>query len=411
MKTSKTKKLYEILDLIESDLKEFVIDDEPFFDHWNQNRKNKYEIALENENTNTEKKQKKYINKLTKATPWTIFFVEQHSKNANTDLNQREMRIEIAAKWNSLSSDEKEIYKNRAEIETKCRLQKWRDQMLLKSNFDFTGIVEKKEIKNFSKDEMRNLIIQLDFSSNFDAYTSKKVLKDMILELLLSKNKKSSSVNVDLKPQLKKISENDDVIKIEQEVERGTELGTELGTEIGTEIGTERGNSETQTQIIDNKVSLEIIEKDIVIEDIDNIEDTEDIEDIEDIDNIEDIEKTKLTIGQLIEVFNTKYEKWFNAIVVKTDKTQILVHYNGWNKKTDEWVNENTVCVWNGSKPSKSDKIGRDTNSYGITNPAVQTTPKKKHKKQHPPKISKRKRNENIEDITTKPPKLPSLMI
>ena len=85
--------------------------------------------------------------------------------------------------------------------------------------------------------------------------------------------------------------------------------------------------------------------------------------------------------GQLVEAYNPKYALWYRATVVKTDSTRVRVHYLGWKKTTDQWLEAYMVHVDDRAKPDKmksSDNAGTPSARDGTTTPTLKA--KKKNK-------------------------------
>ena len=88
-----------------------------------------------------------------------------------------------------------------------------------------------------------------------------------------------------------------------------------------------------------------------------------------------------LDAGQLVEAYNPKYALWYRATVVKTDSTRVRVHYLGWKKTTDQWLEAYMVHVDDRAKPDKmksSDNAGTPSARDGTTTPTLKA--KKKNK-------------------------------
>ena len=57
-----------------------------------------------------------------------------------------------------------------------------------------------------------------------------------------------------------------------------------------------------------------------------------------------DFSKRKLVIGQWIDVKDT-IDQWLEAEVINVNESQVYVHYNGWGRRWDEWIDMNSPRI------------------------------------------------------------------
>ena len=193
MKT--TDKIVDTLvELIYNDIKDLILDDDSFHKTIEKNKPN-YNTGIQSLTKTPKTPKTPKIPNLTKATPWSMYLHEQHTvkKDDLLTLNQQEKFIEIGNTWKSLSNEDKEIYEKRAEIETESRLKKWREEM--KNETLDTPDIEKMvnfathdEHDGLNKNQLRTLLFKLNPDSKFDAHTTTKQLKELIIDAKMTKS-------------------------------------------------------------------------------------------------------------------------------------------------------------------------------------------------------------------------------
>lgn len=57
-----------------------------------------------------------------------------------------------------------------------------------------------------------------------------------------------------------------------------------------------------------------------------------------------DFSKRKLVTGQWIDVKDT-IDQWLEAEVINVHENQVYVHYNGWGRRWDEWIDMNSPRI------------------------------------------------------------------
>lgn len=83
---------------------------------------------------------------------------------------------------------------------------------------------------------------------------------------------------------------------------------------------------------------------------------------------------SSLAVGDGLEAYNPKYSLWYHATVLavaeRGGRRRVRVHYTGWAKKNDEWLEEYQVMKDDGPKPTGRDG-GRETASDGTRTPSA----------------------------------------
>lgn len=97
---------------------------------------------------------------------------------------------------------------------------------------------------------------------------------------------------------------------------------------------------------MNSKESLEVIRQNLMT--LEGLEEdlNKNYEEIKPISEIKgfDFRNRKLKIGQWIDVKDT-IDQWLEAEVIDVNETQVYVHYNGWGRRWDEWIDMNSPRI------------------------------------------------------------------
>lgn len=97
---------------------------------------------------------------------------------------------------------------------------------------------------------------------------------------------------------------------------------------------------------VNSKESLEVIRQNLMTLgqlEKDAVKDHEEIRPISEIKGFNFSER-KLEIGQWIDVKDT-IDQWLEAEVIDVNESQVYVHYNGWGRRWDEWIDMNSPRI------------------------------------------------------------------
>ena len=97
---------------------------------------------------------------------------------------------------------------------------------------------------------------------------------------------------------------------------------------------------------VNSKESKEVIRQNLMTLDQLEAAKVNDFEKVKPISSIKgfDFSDRKLKIGQWIDVKDT-IDQWLEAEVINVRESQVFVHYNGWGRRWDEWIDMNSPRI------------------------------------------------------------------
>lgn len=106
--------LNEFLNIIENDLKGFMIDD-AVVEKW-------HKIELK-------KIKKQDILKIKRENGFNVFLKEQHADNKDSFSDMKALKNQIVSDWHFMTDKEKQVYKNIAKENNKINFENWKNEM------------------------------------------------------------------------------------------------------------------------------------------------------------------------------------------------------------------------------------------------------------------------------------------
>lgn len=106
--------LNEFLNIIENDLKGFMIDD-AVVEKW-------HKIELK-------KIKKQDILKIKRENGFNVFLKEQHAENKDSFSDMKELKNKIVSDWHFMTDKEKQVYKSIAKENNKINFENWKNEM------------------------------------------------------------------------------------------------------------------------------------------------------------------------------------------------------------------------------------------------------------------------------------------
>lgn len=97
---------------------------------------------------------------------------------------------------------------------------------------------------------------------------------------------------------------------------------------------------------VDSKESLEVIRQNLLTVsqlDRDRVSSHGEVKPVSEIKGF-DFSERKLEIGQWIDIKDT-IDQWLEGEVIDINETQVFVHYNGWGRRWDEWIDMNSPRI------------------------------------------------------------------
>ena len=178
--------LNEFLNIIENDLKGFMIDD-AVVEKW-------HKIELK-------KIKKQDILKIKRENGFNVFLKEQHADNKDSFSDMKALKNQIVSDWHFMTDKEKQVYKNIAKENNKINFENWKIEMnKLEKNpaVNLTpNIIEKMD-----KQELCDNLFYLDVE--FTHENTKEELKKLLTSASFKQKKNEIIVKTEMNRSLKR---------------------------------------------------------------------------------------------------------------------------------------------------------------------------------------------------------------